>query len=50
MESTRQAKMARQIQKDVAEILLKEGVGYDRARVARPELCQNLFQYLPLRT
>jgi ribosome-binding factor A len=25
MESTRQAKMARQIQKDVAEILLKEG-------------------------
>ncbi|MBQ1990643.1 MAG: 30S ribosome-binding factor RbfA [Rikenellaceae bacterium] len=34
MESTRQAKMARQIQKDVAEILLKEGASLVRGVMA----------------
>ena len=34
MESTRQAKMARQIQKDVAEILLKEGAALVRGVMA----------------
>ena len=34
MESTRQAKLARQIQKDVAEILLKEGASLVRGVMA----------------
>ncbi len=56
METTRQQKIAKQIQKDVAEIFQKEGAGIVRGalvtvtavRFARFRICQGLRQHLSL--
>ena len=56
METTRQQKIAKQIQKDVAKIFQKEGAPIVRGslvtvtavRISRFQLRQNLRQHLPL--